>query len=305
MSKRTIKPPDSQLSLFDNPLNVLPFPTRDVDQTPASGIVREKWEAETRLLCAIDVVMWAKSEEYDTARQSYKNFARIISRDSTGVKFTPVEDKAKAPDGKMRKTDFLSNDQWLRLLQEIPGKLSGAAKQWMAQLGKERIEENDDPELGEIRAAERTRERHKAQGKPDEWIGIRQQGTATRKQFIALLYDLIRNPQVALFTNDVYRGVFGMDAQEIKKHLGLKPSQNARDNFPTIALLYTQIAEETCRIELAHLQDNEIVTEPIARHIVQVMAHEIGEQARAWASRRHSQLLDQLPTARQLRGKRQ
>ncbi len=84
-------------------------------------------------------------------------------------------------------------------------------------------------------------------------------------------------------TNDTYQGVFGMTAQQLRQHLGIPNTANARDHFSTMALVYTQAAEEACRITLEKYDDDDIVEVEDVRAVVTTLSRIVGKQVKEMA----------------------
>lgn len=157
-----------------------------------------------------------------------------------------VQLKIQAADGKMYSTDALDIETALRVMQSIPSPKAEPIKQWLAQLGKERIEETIDPELGISRARERARTKWKKQGYDDEWIGIREETIDVRNFHTDVLkaHGNKTGKDYAKCTDATYKGTTGgMDTEAIKKALDLKKGQNPRDYMKKGALMAVKTSE--------------------------------------------------------------
>ncbi len=117
--------------------------------------------------------------------------------------------KMRAKDGKMRLTDVANTEQLLRIIQSIPSKKAEPFKLWLAQVGRERIEEVIDPEL----TIERALETYVKKGYSREWINQRLQAIQVRKEL----------------TDEISKAWSGMTTREYKNYKGLK-KENLRDN---------------------------------------------------------------------------
>lgn len=138
-----------------------------------------------------------------------------------------------------------------------------------------------DPEAAELALQQRRQQKYVKQGKTPDWIAVRELGIITRKQLMALIHHLLGTSEhSALITNDTYQGVFGMTAEQLRNKLGIPQSANARDHFSTMALVYTQAAEEACRIQLSKYDDDDIVAPDDIRAIVTTLARHIGKQVK-------------------------
>ena len=145
-------------------------------------------------------------------------------------------------DGKYYSTDVATTDQLLRIIQSIPSKKAEPFKMWLAQVGRERIEETIDPEL----TIERALETYLQKGYTREWINQRLQAIQVRKE----LTDEWQNRGVkegveyAILTDEITRAWSGMSTRQYKNLKGLK-KENLRDNMSTLELVLNMLAEAT------------------------------------------------------------
>ena len=148
--------------------------------------------------------------------------------------------KMKASDGKMRKTDCANTEQLLRIIQSIPSKKAEPFKQWLALVGKERLDEVADPEL----AFERMIRTYRAKGYSEKWIEQRLHAIDVRK----LLTDEWKRAGIedsrhyAALTNVLTQAWSGKSVKEYKEYKGLL-KENLRDNMTNIELALNQLAE--------------------------------------------------------------
>lgn len=148
--------------------------------------------------------------------------------------------KMKASDDKMRVTDCANTEQLLRIIQSIPSKKAEPFKQWLAQVGKERLDEIIDPELAFERAIYTYREK----GYSEKWIEQRLQAIDVRKQLTAE-WDRagVKHPkEYATLTNILTKTWAGKTIKEYKQFKGLK-KESLRDNMTNIELALNQLAE--------------------------------------------------------------
>jgi len=128
----------------------------------------------------------------------------------------------------------------LRIIQSIPSPKAEPFKRWLAQVGSERIEEIENPEI----ATQRTRELYKLKGYPDDWIEKRMRSIAIREE----LTDEWKNHGVkekveyAILTAEISKATFGITPSEYKQVKGLK-SQNLRDHFNDLELIFSMLGE--------------------------------------------------------------
>ena len=150
--------------------------------------------------------------------------------------------KMTAPDGKKRLTDVADTEQILRIIQSIPSPKAEPFKLWLAQVGRERIEETIDPEL----TIERALETYLKKGYTREWINQRLQAIQVRKE-LADKWDahgVQKGVEYAILTDEISRAWSGMSTRQYKNLKGLK-KENLRDNMTTLELVLNMLAEAT------------------------------------------------------------
>ena len=150
--------------------------------------------------------------------------------------------KMLAADGKMRKTDVADQAQLFRLIQSIPSPKAEPFKMWLAEVGKERIDETIDPEL----AIDRALETYLKKGYTREWINQRLQAIQVRKE-LTDEWDrrgVQKGLEYAILTDEITKAWSGMKTREYKNLKGLK-KENLRDNMSTLELVLNMLAEAT------------------------------------------------------------
>ncbi len=150
--------------------------------------------------------------------------------------------KMTAPDGKKRLTDVAATEQILRIIQSIPSPKAEPFKLWLAQVGRERIEETIDPEL----TIERALETYLKKGYTREWINQRLQAIQVRKE-LADEWDahgVQKGVEYAILTDEISRAWSGTSTRQYKNLKGLK-KENLRDNMTTLELVLNMLAEAT------------------------------------------------------------
>ena len=150
--------------------------------------------------------------------------------------------KLKADDGKRYNTDVANTEQLLRLIQSIPSKKAEPFKLWLAQVGRERIEEIIDPEL----TIDRALETYSKKGYPADWINQRLQTIRARKELTDewQSHGVEKGTEYAILTDEVTKAWSGMNTRQYKKLKGLK-KENLRDNMSTLELALNMLAEAT------------------------------------------------------------
>ena len=151
--------------------------------------------------------------------------------------------KMKSPkDGKRYNTDVADTEQLLRIIQSIPSPKAEPFKLWLAQIGRERIEETIDPEL----TIERALETYHRKGYTREWINQRLQAIQVRKE-LTDEWDargVQKGVEYAILTDEISRAWSGMSTRQYKNLKGLK-KENLRDNMTTLELVLNMLAEAT------------------------------------------------------------
>ena len=150
--------------------------------------------------------------------------------------------KMTASDGKKRLTDVADTEQLLRIIQSIPSPKAEPFKLWLAQVGRERIEETIDPEL----TIERALETYLKKGYTREWINQRLQAIQVRKE-LTDEWDargVQKGVEYAILTDEISRAWSGMSTRQYKNLKGLK-KENLRDNMTTLELVLNMLAEAT------------------------------------------------------------
>lgn len=151
--------------------------------------------------------------------------------------------KLKSPkDGKRYLSDVADTEQLLRIIQSIPSPKAEPFKMWLAQVGRERIEETIDPEL----TIERALETYVLKGYSREWINQRLQAIQVRKE-LTDEWDargVQQGIEYAILTDEISRAWSGMTTRQYKRLKGLK-KENLRDNMTTLELVLNMLAEAT------------------------------------------------------------
>ena len=159
--------------------------------------------------------------------------------------------KLKADDGKSYKTDVANTEQLLRIIQSIPSKEAEPFKLWLAQVGRDRIEEIIDPEL----TIDRALETYAKKGYPADWINQRLQTIRARKELTDewQSHGVQKGTEYAILTDEVTKAWSGMSTRQYKNYKGLK-KENLRDNMSTLELALNMLAEATTT-ELTKVQN--------------------------------------------------
>ena len=148
--------------------------------------------------------------------------------------------KMKATDGKMRSTDVADIQGIFRIIQSIPSPKAEPFKMWLAEVGKERIDEIIDPEL----TIDRALATYLQKGYTREWINQRLQAIQVRKELTDAWEDhgVKEGREYAILTNEITKAWSGMTTRQYKDYKGLK-KQNLRDNMTTTEIILNMLAE--------------------------------------------------------------
>lgn len=152
--------------------------------------------------------------------------------------------KMTAADGKKRLTDVATTEQLLRIIQSIPSPKAEPFKLWLAEVGRERIEETIDPE----QAIDRALETYLKKGYTREWINQRLQAIQVRKELTDEWQDrgVKKDVEYAILTDEITRAWSGMTTRQYKKLKGLK-KENLRDNMSTTEIILNMLAETSTK----------------------------------------------------------
>lgn len=179
--------------------------------------------------------------ESPTPRQYW---GKVKKREFTDLQLSPVwvQLKLTAADGKKYATDCANTKGLLRIIQAIPSPKAEPFKQWLAQVGYERIREIENPEL----AQERMKQLYEQKGYPKEWIDKRLRGIAVRQDLTDEWKDRgARNSrEFAILTNEIMQGTFDLKVDAYKEMKGLE-RENLRDHMTDMELILTMLAEAT------------------------------------------------------------
>ena len=150
--------------------------------------------------------------------------------------------KLPAADGKKRLTDMADLQGIFRLIQSVPSKKAEPVKQWLAKLGKQRIDQMIDPELTFQMAVED----YRRQGYSDKWINERMRSIEMRKELTDEWHraGITEQKDFAILTNVLTQAWSGMTTGEYKRHKGLT-KENLRDNMTNVELALNTLAEVT------------------------------------------------------------
>jgi len=202
--------------------------------------VRSVWDscAEKWYISIVDVV-GILTESAD-GRKYWNKLKQRLKEEGNESVTNCHQLKLQSSDGKFYKTDVADVEQLFRLIQSIPSPKAEPFKQWLAQLGRERLEEIDDPEQG----IERLLEYYHRKGYSANWINQRLKSIEVRKE----LTDewercgIKKGQEFAVLTDVITESWSGFTTKQYKKHKGLK-TESLRDNMTNLELVFNMLAE--------------------------------------------------------------
>lgn len=207
--------------------------------------IRTAWdeEKEAWYFSIVDVVaVLTDQPDYQSARNYWKVTKKRLKDEGNETVTSCNQLKMTAADGKRRMTDVADTEQILRIIQSIPSPKAEPFKLWLAQVGRERIEETIDPEL----TIDRALETYLKKGYSREWINQRLQAIQVRKE-LTDEWDargVKKGVEYAILTDEISRAWSGMSTRQYKNLKGLK-KENLRDNMTTLELVLNMLAEAT------------------------------------------------------------
>lgn len=203
--------------------------------------IRSAWdnEKEEWYFSVVDIV-GVLTNSNDAGAYWRKLKQRLTAEGSEVVTFCHALKLKSHKDGKMYKTDVADIQGIFRIIQSIPSPKAEPFKMWLAEVGKERIDETIDPELTINRALET----YLKKGYSKEWINQRLQSVQIRKELTDTWQDhgIKESREYAILTNEISKAWSGMTTKEYKTFKGLK-KENLRDNMSSTELILNMLAE--------------------------------------------------------------
>lgn len=203
--------------------------------------IRSVWdnEREEWYFSIVDVIA-SLTESSNPRDYWYRVKKRMSDEERSELSTICRQLKLKAPDEKMRLTDVADMQGIFRIIQSVPSPKAEPFKMWLAEVGKERIDEIIDPEL----TIDRALEGYARKGYSREWINQRLQAIQVRKELTDTWQDhgVKAGNEYAILTNEISKAWSGMTTREYKDFKGLK-KENLRDNMSTTELILNMLAE--------------------------------------------------------------
>ncbi len=203
--------------------------------------IRRIWHNEEWYFSVVDVV-GALTDSANPRDYWFKMKTRVKSEDGIELSTICRQLKLEAPDGKMRETDCANTKGMFRIIQSIPSPKAEPFKLWLAQVGYDRIQEIENPEL----AQERMKDLYELKGYPNDWIDKRLRGIAIRQNLTDEWKErgIESERNFAILTAEISKATFGITPAEYKALKGLtKKKQNLRDHMTDLELIFTMLGE--------------------------------------------------------------
>lgn len=180
--------------------------------------------------------------ESPTPRQYW---GKVKKREFTDLQLSPVwvQLKLKASDGKKYATDCANTKGMFRIIQSIPSPKAEPFKQWLAQVGYDRIQEIENPEL----AQERMKQLYEQKGYPKDWIDKRLRGIAIRQNLTDEWQErgISTERDFSILTAEIAKATFDINPSEHKDLKGLtRKNENLRDHMTDLELIFTMLGEK-------------------------------------------------------------
>jgi len=208
-----------------------------------NGEIRTVWnkEEEKYYISVVDIV-GVLSESKD-GRKYWNKLKQRLKLEGNESVTNCHQLKLKSSDGKYYNTDVVDIEGMFRIIESIPSKNAEPIKQWLAKLGKERIDEIFDPSISVQRAIDL----YRAKGYDESWISKRIKTLQERKELTDVWKENgIEGKEYAILTNEIYKSWSGMTAKEYKEYKGLR-KESLRDNMDSIELILTDLSEEATK----------------------------------------------------------
>lgn len=205
--------------------------------------IRAEWdeEAQTWYFAIVDVVRVLTGSP--NPRSYWSVLKSRLKKEGSQLATKCSQLKMKAADGKFYLTDVADTEQLLRLIQSIPSPKAEPFKLWLAQVGYERIQEIENPEL----AQERMKQLYEQKGYPKDWIDKRLRGIAIRQNLTDEWKErgITAELDFSILTAEIARATFGVTPSEHRELKGLaRKSDHLRDHMTDFELIFTMLGEK-------------------------------------------------------------
>jgi len=201
--------------------------------------IRRKWYENTWFFSVVDVI-----EALTDSKDAKDYWYRLKKREteSSGIELSTIcrQLKMESSDRKKYITDCANTKSLFRIIQSVPSPKAEPFKRWLAQVGYERVQEIENPELSQ----KRMKELYKAKGYSDEWIEKRVRGISVRQELTDEWQKrgIKQEKEYGILTNEISKATFGKTIEEYKKFKKID-KQNLRDHMNDLELIFTMLGE--------------------------------------------------------------
>ncbi|MBS3143935.1 phage antirepressor protein [Candidatus Woesearchaeota archaeon] len=201
--------------------------------------IRRVWFNDEWWFSVTDIV--GALAESQRARKYWSDLKKKLTEEGFELSAKIGQLKIVSQDGKSYATDCVNTKNAFRIIQSIPSKNAEPFKQWLAQVGYDRVQEIENPEL----AQKRMKEIYRQKGYSDEWIEKRVRGIAIRQELTDewKRRNVEEDKEYAILTNEISKATFGKTVDEYKKLKSLK-KENLRDHMNDLELIFTMLGEK-------------------------------------------------------------
>lgn len=218
--------------------------------------IRRIWYKEEWYFSVVDVCgALTDSRDDQTARKYWNKLSQRLRDEGSEVVTNCHHLKLVASDGKKYLTDCANTKGLFRIIQSIPSPKAEPFKQWLAQVGYERVQEIENPEI----AQDRMKKLYELKGYPKDWIDKRLRGIAIRQNLTDEWKDrgIQTEQDYAILTAEISKATFGLTPSEYKNLKGLsRKNQNLRDHMDDLELIFTMLGERVTT-EISHKEKPE------------------------------------------------
>jgi len=203
--------------------------------------IRRLWHNDEWYFSVIDVV--GVLTESSRSRKYWSDLkSKLKKEEDFEVSDNIGQLKLKATDGKYYATDCANVETLFRIIQSIPSPNANKFKLWLARVGYDRVQEIENPELGQ----DRIKQYYELKGYPKDWIDKRLRGIAIRQELTEEWKnrEVEKGKEFSILTNEISKATFGKTVGEYKEFKGLeKPNQNLRDHMDDLEIIFTMLGE--------------------------------------------------------------
>ena len=208
--------------------------------------IRVEWDSDKEkwFFSVVDVIAVLTDNDFQGARNYWKVLKHRLQKEGNESVTNCNQLKMLASDGKYYKTDVADTEQLLRLIQSIPSKKAEPFKMWLARVGRERIDEIEDPEI----SIERAMKTYLQKGYSKDWINLRLKSIEIRKELTDEWnrVGISKQDDFAILTDELTKAWADKTVKEYKDYKNLK-KENLRDNMTNLELVLNMLAEATTK----------------------------------------------------------